>query len=168
MATTGKLRSNALNLYINTLQGADTFDGTVADDTWEIVASSTSATFTGELETIDATSKDEDGARKILVSATSWSIQAEGLVQYDDTTDKVRSAELFTIWNNKTKVRVAWSTGKDGDTYYWGDAYLTSYEETAGLNEVATYSVTLEGDGAINTATVAGGDTLWKNTQYVA
>lgn len=167
MATTGKLRSNALNLYVNTLQGADTFDGTVADDTWEIVASSTSGTFSGELETIDATSKDEDGARKILVSATSWSISAEGLVQYDDSTDKVRSAELFTLWNNKTKIRVAWSTGVDGDTYYWGDAYITSYEESAGLNEVATYSVTIEGDGAINTATVAAADTYWKNTQYV-
>lgn len=168
MATTGKLRSNALNLYVNTLQGADTFDDTVTDDTWEIVASSTSGTFSGELETIDATSKDQDGARQILVSAISWSIQAEGLVQYNDTTDKLRSAELFAIWKAKTKIRVAWSTGVDGDTYYWGDGYIVSYEEQAGVNEVATFSVTIEGDGGINTETVASASSLWKNTQYVA
>jgi TP901-1 family phage major tail protein len=168
MATTGKLRSNALNLYVNTLQGADTFDDTVADDTWEIVASSTSGTFSGELETIDATSKDNDGAREILVSAISWSIQAEGLIQYDDLTNKLRSGELFTIWNNKTKIRVAWSTGIDGDTYYWGDGFITSYEEAAGVNEVATYSITIEGDGVINSATVdtGAGAGTWNNTQY--
>lgn len=168
MATTGKIRSNALNIYVNTLQGADTFDDTVADDTWEIVASSTSGTFSGELETIDATSKDSDGARQILVSAISWSMSVEGLIQYDDSTNKVRSGELFTLWKNKTKIRLAWATGKDGDTYYWGDGYITSYEESAGLNEVGTFSVSIEGDGDINTATVdtgAGGGT-WQNSQY--
>lgn len=168
MATTGKIRSNALNIYVNTLQGADTFDDTISDDTWEIVASSTSGTFSGELETIDATSKDSDGARQILVSAISWSMSVEGLIQYDDSTNKVRSGELFTLWKNKTKVRLAWSTGVNGDTYYWGDGYITSYEESAGLNEVGTYSVSIEGDGDINSATVSGGDTQWKNTQYSA
>lgn len=166
MATAGKIRSNALNIYVNTLQGADTFDDTVADDTWEIVASSTSGTFSGELETIDATSKDDDGARAILVSAISWSMSVEGLVQYDDGTNKVRSAELFTIWKNKTKIRVAWSTGVDGDTIYWGDGFITSYEESAGLNEVATFSVSIEGDGDINTLTIDTASGTWQNTQY--
>ena len=166
MATTGKIRSNALNIYVNTLQGADTFDDTVADDTWEIVASSTSGTFSGELETIDATSKDSDGARQILVSAISWSMSVEGLIQYDDSTNKVRSGELFTLWKNKTKIRVAWATGKSGDTYYWGDGFITSYEESAGLNEVGTFSVSIEGDGDINTASVDTSGGTWQNNQY--
>lgn len=168
MATTGKLRSNALNIYVNTLQGVDTFDDTISDDTWEIVASSTSGTFSGELETIDATSKDSDGARQILVSAISWSMSVEGLIQYNDSTNKVRSGELFTLWKNKTKIRVAWSTGKTGDTFYWGDGFITSYEESAGLNEVATFSVSIEGDGDINTDSVdtSSGNNTWQNTQY--
>lgn len=95
-------------------------------------------------------------------------MSVEGLIQYDDSTDKVRSGELFTLWKNKTKVRLAWATGVNGDTYYWGDGYITSYEESAGLNEVGTYSVSIEGDGDINSATVSGGDTQWKNTQYSA
>lgn len=95
-------------------------------------------------------------------------MSVEGLIQYDDSTDKVRSGELFTLWKNKTKVRLAWATGVDGDTYYWGDGYITSYEESAGLNEVGTYSVSIEGDGDINSETVASASTLWKNTQYSA
>jgi TP901-1 family phage major tail protein len=169
MATTGKIRSNAINVYVSTVTG-DTLntDTNATDDTYEIVASSTSGTFSGELETIDATSKDNDGARSILVSAISWSMTVEGLVQYNDTTNKIRSADLFSLWQNKVKVRIAWATGIDGDSFYYGDAYITSYEESAGLNEVASFSVTFEGDGDITTSTIdtgAGGQTF-HNTQY--
>lgn len=154
MATTGKVRSNLINIYIsNDLDG--TLDDTGSDDTFDIIASSTSGTFSGELETIDATSKDNDGARSILVSAINWNISAEGLVQFDDTTNKVRSAELFDIWKAKTQIRVAWTTGESGDNFYFGNGYITSYEESAGLNEVASYSITIEGDGDINKTATA-------------
>ena len=170
MATTGKLRSNALNIYVSNQNGADTLaaDTNGVTETWEIVASSTSGTFSGELETIDATSKDSDGARQILVSAISWSMSVEGLIQYNDSTNKVRSGELFTLWKNKTKIRVAWATGIDGDTFYWGDGFITSYEESAGLNEVGTFSVSIEGDGEINSDTLdtASGTGTWYSTQY--
>lgn len=169
MATTGKIRSNAINVYVSTSQG-DTLAGDTdtTDETFEIVASSTSGTFSGELETIDATSKDNDGARAILVSATSWTMQVEGLIHYGDNTNKVRPADLFTLWNTKTPVRVAWATGKDGDAFLYGNAYITSYEETAGLNEVATFSCTFEGDGAIHSGTIdtGAGAQTFHNTQY--
>lgn len=169
MATTGKIRSNAINVYLSTNSG-DTLssDTDATNDTFEIIASATSGTFSGELETIDATSKDNDGARSILVSAISWTMTCEGLVVYGDTTNKVRPAELFSLWQNKKKVRLAWATGIAGDVFYYGDAYLTSYEESAGLNEVATFSVTFEGDGDITTGSIdtgAGGQTFY-NSQY--
>lgn len=169
MATTGKIRSNAINVYVSTSTGDTlTSDTNVTDDVFEIVASSTSGTFSGELETIDATSKDNDGARAILVSAISWSMTVEGLVHYGDTTNKVRNADLFSLWQNKVKVRIAWATGKDGDAFYYGDAYITSYEESAGLNEVATFSVTFEGDGDVYTGTIdtGAGAQTFHNTQY--
>jgi len=40
---------------------------------------------------------------------------------------------------------------------YYGNAFITSYEESAGLNEVASYSVTFEGDGSITKAVIATG-----------
>lgn len=166
MATTGKIRSNAINVYVSTLTG-DSIDADGTDDTFDIIASSTSGTFSGELETLDATTKDNDGARSILVSAINWSISCEGLVHFGDDTDKLRPTELFDIWNNKTQVRVAWSTGVTGDTFYYGNGYITSYEESAGLNEIASFSITIEGDGGIEKATIDTGATF-NNTQYVS
>lgn len=166
MATTGKIRSNAINVYVSTLTG-DSIDTDATDDTFDIIASSTSGTFSGELETLDATTKDNDGARSILVSAINWSISCEGLVHFGDDTDKLRPTELFDIWNNKTQVRVAWSTGVTGDTFYYGNGYITSYEESAGLNEIASFSITIEGDGGIEKATIDTGATF-NNTQYVS
>lgn len=152
-ATTGKVRSNLINIYVSTDQDG-TLDTNGSNDTYDIIASSTSGTFSGELETIDATSKDNDGARAILVSAINWNVTCEGLVQYDDTTNKLRAQELFDLWKGKTQIRVAWSTGEDGDSFYYGNGYITSYEESAGLNEVASFSITIEGDGDIEKTAV--------------
>jgi TP901-1 family phage major tail protein len=166
MATTGKIRSNAINVYVSSVVG-DTIDTDGTDDTYDIIASSTSGTFSGELETLDATTKDNDGARSILVSAINWSVSCEGLVHFGDESNKLRPTELFDIWNNKSKVRVAWSTGVEGDTFYYGNGFITSYEESAGLNEIASFSITIEGDGGIEKATIDTGATF-NNTQYVS
>ena len=166
MATTGIIRSNAINVYLSQTTG-DSIDADGQGDTYDIIASSTSGTFSGELETLDATTKDNDGARAILVSAINWSVSCEGLVHFGDDSNKLRPTELFDIWNNKTKVRVAWSTGVEGDVFYYGNGFITSYEESAGLNEIASFSITIEGDGGIEKVTIDSAETF-NNTQYVS
>jgi TP901-1 family phage major tail protein len=154
MATTGKIRSNAIGVWIantsDTIAGGTYGDVAGEDTVFELVACSTSGTFSGSRELIEATSKDNDGAREILTGGLTWSIQCEGLIEYGLAGTVQGSSDVFDMWDNKTKVRVAWSTGANGDTLYYGDAYVTSYEETAGLNEVASFSATFEGDGLIN------------------
>ena len=156
MPTTGKIRSNAIGIFIsNESADSGTFSGntygnnTSENDTWEIVACATSGTFSGSMEVIDATTKDNDGEREILTSSLSWTMTADGLVEYGLSSSVRSGSDLFTLWKAKTKVKVAWTTGLDGDLMYWGKAYITSYEETAGLNEVASFSVNFEGDGTI-------------------
>ena len=157
MATTGKIRSNAIGIFIsNESADSGTFSGgtygdvtSAENDTWEIVACATSGTFSGSMEVIDATTKDNDGEREILTSSLSWTMTADGLIEYGLSSSVRSAADLFTLWKAKTKVKVAWTTGLDGDLMYWGKAYITSYEETAGLNEVASFSVNFEGDGTI-------------------
>lgn len=163
MATTGKIRSNAIGVYISNTAIPDTGtaatggtfgDNTYEDDTFELIACATSGSFSGSREVIDATTKDNDGRREILAGGSSWTVSAEGLIEYG-LADTVRSAaDIFDLWNNNTKVRIAWTTGESGDTMYYGNAFITSYEESAGLNEVASYSVTFEGDGSITKAIV--------------
>jgi TP901-1 family phage major tail protein len=160
--TAGKIRSNSIGVYISTSQGASTIDDTATDDTYELIACSTSGSFTGSMEVIDATTKDNDGQREILTGGLTWSMSAEGMVQYDLASTVNSNINLFDLWANKTKIRLAWSTGSVDDYMYYGNAYITSYEESAGLNEVASYSVTFEGDGAITKAVVVTGNT-WHN-----
>ena len=81
-------------------------------------------------------------------------MSADGLIQYDLKATVNGNIELFDLWRNATKIRLAWTTGQDGDYIYYGDAYITSLEESAGLNEVATFSVSFEGDGDITKALV--------------
>ena len=163
MATTGKIRSNAIGVYISnttlpdaglTYAGPTFGDGATEDDDFELIACATSGSFSGSMEVIDATTKDNDGQREILTSALSWSMSCDGLIEYGLGSGVRAATELFDIWKDKTKVRIAWTTGVDGDVMLWGDAYITSYEESAGLNEVATFSVTFEGDGSITKSTI--------------
>jgi TP901-1 family phage major tail protein len=163
MATTGKVRSNAIGVYISntalpdaglTYAGPTFGDGLTEDDEFELIACATSGSFSGSMEVIDATTKDNDGQREILTSALSWSMSCDGLIDYSTAAGSKSATELFDLWKAKTKVRIAWTTGVDGDVMLWGDAYITSYEETAGLNEVATYAVQFEGDGSITKSTI--------------
>jgi TP901-1 family phage major tail protein len=163
MATTGKVRSNAIGVYISntalpdaglTYVGPTFGDGATEDDDFELIACATSGSFSGSMEVIDATTKDNDGQREILTSALSWSMSCDGLIDYSTAAGSKSATELFDLWKAKTKVRIAWTTGVDGDVMLWGDAYITSYEETAGLNEVATYAVQFEGDGSITKSTI--------------
>ncbi len=163
MATTGKIRSNAIGVYISntvlpdaglTYSGPTFGDGATEDDEFELIACATSGSFSGSMEVIDATTKDNDGQREILTSALSWSMSCDGLIDYSTAAGSKSATELFDLWKAKTKVRIAWTTGVDGDVMLWGDGYITSYEETAGLNEVATYAVQFEGDGTITKSTI--------------
>jgi TP901-1 family phage major tail protein len=143
--TSGKVLSNALGVFIN--QTGSEYD---------VVAGCTSASLSMEFEQIDITTKDESGAKAILPGDITWSIQAEALVQYDtkniagDTTTEVKSSkDLMDLFLAKTKVTLAWSTGNVDDPVYTGQAYITSVEESAGTNEVTSFSCTFSGHGAI-------------------
>lgn len=81
-------------------------------------------------------------------------MNAEGMVQFDLGSTVNGNLTLFDLWEAKTQIRVAWTTGTAGDYMYYGLGYITSFEESAGLNEVATYSVTIEGDGSVTKAVV--------------
>jgi len=172
MATTGKIRSNAIGVYISntalpdaglTYAGPTFGDGATEDDDFELIACATSGSFSGSMEVIDATTKDNDGQREILTSALSWSMSCDGLIDYSTAAGSKSATELFDLWKAKTKVRIAWTTGVDGDVMLWGDAYITSYEETAGLNEVATYAVQFEGDGSITKSIIDDANVAFTN-----
>ena len=145
----GVIHSNAIGVYVS--PSANTFN---------IIAYATSGSLELSRETIDATTKDNDGAKTIILGGQGWTMNVDGLVSYqvlnsdDSTNANAESAlDLFDAWSNKTKVTLAWTTGAndatDQDYMYTGDAFVSSYTETAGVNDVATFSVTFESTGDI-------------------
>jgi|10_taG_2_1085330.scaffolds.fasta_scaffold130461_2 TP901-1 family phage major tail protein len=159
--TAGVLHSNAIGIYV--LNGANNY---------EAVAYSTSGSLELSRETIDATTKDNDGAKTIILGGEGWSMSCDGVVNYsaldqDGTanTDVHTTIDLFDAWKNKTELTLAWTTGEsDGsnaDNMYTGNAFISSYSESAGVNDVATYSCSFESNGDITkTAIVNGTDTF--------
>lgn len=166
-----KIRSNSIGVYIsdsstpNTdpLSGATFGDQAAESDTFALIAAATSGSFSGSLEVIDATTKDNDGQREILPGGLTWSMSVEGMIETGLASTVKSNVDLFDLWKAKTLIRLAWTGGTDGDVMYYGNAYITTLEESAGLNEVATFSATFEGDGDIVKAIVDDTNATWNN-----
>ena len=147
--TTGAVHSNAIGIFVE-----------VQSNDYEIIAYSTSRSLELSRETIDATTKDNDGANVKSMGGQNWTMSCDGVVNYipqnqegTEVTDVKNTIDLFDAWNDKTELTLAWTTGvfdnTDGDYMYKGKAFLSSYSETAGVNDVATFSCTFESTGDI-------------------
>ncbi|RLA19924.1 MAG: hypothetical protein DRQ56_04315 [Gammaproteobacteria bacterium] len=135
MATTGKFKANLMGIYVGT----------------DLIAGSTSSTFSGSNGTIDATSKENDGAKQILLGQQEWSMNHDGHLEFDAAYGLV---DLLTAWKAKTTLTLKFSTEVSGDTYLTGDALITSVDLSAEVNGVTAGSVSFEGTGVITIDTV--------------
>lgn len=145
MATTSNVKGNLLGLYISSDDGS----------TYTLVGSATSCTLSINNDTLDVTKKSASGNRELMYGLQTATITAEGFVKYDDTvgSQQLRSVALSATDDSTYLAR--FTTGVTGDKEVYFNAIITSFEETAAVNEIATYSITLESAGAITEATVA-------------
>lgn len=95
-----------------------------------------------ETDTIDLTSKDSDGWSFEDYGISSWNIEGDGIFTEDDTTHDA----LINAFMNKESllVRYKYPSGKA----YEGSVIVTEFPIEAPYDDVATYSVTLQGQGA--------------------
>jgi TP901-1 family phage major tail protein len=128
---------------------------------WTKIAHATSHTLSRSMDTIEINSKDTGIDRQYRPSKRTWEISCEGLATYDG----VNYDTLYGLLDNRTKVKVKLAGQSDddlglpeqtGDVYYEGYAYITSLEKSLPNEDNATYSVTLQGTGALEKKTVAG------------
>jgi predicted secreted protein len=145
MATTGNVKGNLLGLYISTDDGTN----------YTLVGSATSCTLSINNDTLDVTKKSASGNRELMYGLQTATITAEGFVKFDDTqgSEQLRSIALGASDDSTYLAR--FSTGVTGDKEVYFNAIITSFEETAAVNEIATYSLTLESAGAITEGTVS-------------
>lgn len=128
MPTAGTVKGNLIGVYIQ--DGAE----------YDLVACATNASMSISNEMIETVCKDNDGQRTVLPGQQTVQMTVDGLTAYDN----IGRTELFAAAKNKTQVVTRYGTGVTGDPYVQCEAYISSFEETAPLNDSTTFSVTFE------------------------
>ena len=101
------------------------------------------------IDTIDISTKDSAGFRDLLGGQKSFSLSADGLMDFDATAGDTDVQELFTQALARTEVDFVF--GIDDASLYnmSGSGFITSIEVTGGTEDAPTYSCTIEGTGAL-------------------
>ena len=115
------------------------------------VAHLTSNSLTLDHSTRDSSTKDSAGWKDSLEGQMSFSGSAEGFFAEDAS---YGYEDLYGEFILRSKVVVTWTTDVTGDQEYSGSCYITSLERTDGLEESSTFSVSLEGTGAVTKAVI--------------
>jgi len=89
---------------------------------------------------IETVCKDNDGARTVLPGQRTVTITVEGLTAYNN----VGRTELIDAVIDKTQLTLQYGSGVSGDPYIQVDAFISSFEESAPLNDSTSFSVTFD------------------------
>lgn len=120
--------------------------GTDALPVYTVVGGQRNATLTETAETIDTTSADSNGDQEFDYGLSTWTVSCDGLYVPTDSA----YVALKTAIRDKKKVLVQIS--EDGAAVDQGTALVTSRSVTGTYNAESTYSIELQGSGALGAA----------------
>ena len=106
----------------------------------------TSASLSISREMRDSTTKSSQGWSESLAGLKSWEISGDGFVDFSGNNNI--DALITEMLSTTPAVEVSFGTGTSGQTYT-GEAFITSISVDAGVEENATYSLTLQGTGEL-------------------
>jgi hypothetical protein len=110
----------------------------------ELVGAATSSTL-DLTNSVEVVARDGEGGT-LQESTQDWSLSADGLIQVSDDA----GVNLLDLARNKYYVIVKFSIDKNGTTTdYYGQALLESVQLSGGVDEIATYSVSMTGVDAL-------------------
>lgn len=118
------------------------------------IANLTSTDFELSKDTIDATNKDGGNYKEFLVGLSGWTMNAEGIFEEDGSTTNFSAKELLDDAIAGDLITVVMSSEETGDLKLSGSAVITSFSWNAPVNDVATFSVSLQGSGTLTVGTV--------------
>jgi TP901-1 family phage major tail protein len=142
MATTGLVNGTLVALYKDV-------SGTLTK-----VANLTSTDFELSKDTIDATNKDGGSYKEFLVGLSGWTMNAEGIFEEDGGVTGISAKDLLDDIIAGDPVTVVMTSNVTGDLKLSGSAVITSFAWNAPVNDVSTFSVSLQGSGSLTVATV--------------
>ena len=111
----------------------------------QAVAHSTSASISMNMDLRDSTTKSSAGYQENLGGLRSWELSGDAFVEIGAGDGNIEA--LWDTWEARTAVAVKF--GASG-MEYTGNALITSISIDAGVEENATYSISLTGTGQLS------------------
>jgi TP901-1 family phage major tail protein len=99
---------------------------------------------------IDVSSKDSARWKEILPGQRDWGVDHSAIVAFDST---LGMKEIYALEGTKVKIKVKVKTTPTTTDYWHGEAYLTSVEMTAPLEDKVTFTCALTGTGVLTCST---------------
>jgi len=109
---------------------------------------STSCTLSINADTIDTSTKDSGGWRDILSGQRSFSISADGLMDFISAGTTTDPDEIFDFMYNRNKVDFTFALSSPQGYTFTGEGFVTSLEVTGGVEDAPTYSMSIVSPGS--------------------
>lgn len=127
----------------------------VESSTNKLVAELTSVSLSFSGNTIDLTSKDNNGFREFIVGLKQFSLSVEGFVDFQTSTDERNFDDFMTAARGGASLNMLLKNGTSGDTTHAGTAYVTALQLTSGMETGLTFTATLEFSGDLAVGAVS-------------
>ena len=105
-------------------------------------------------DTIDYTTKDNNGFRNLGVGLKSFSLNVEGLVDFQPDTAVRNIDDLMTAFRANASLVLLIKNVTTGDTTYQGTAFITKLNISSAMESALAFSAPLEFSGDLTVGAV--------------
>ena len=106
------------------------------------------------VDTIDISTKDSSGFRDLLGGQKSFSLSADGLMDFAGVAADTEVDELLDQMLARTAVTFTFALSTPAGYTLTGSGFITSLEISGGTEDAPTYSCSIEGTGALTKTNV--------------
>ena len=106
------------------------------------------------MDTIDISTKDSAGNREIIGGQKSFTLSADGLMDFTSKATTTDPDEIFTNLTNRTSVTFTFALDTQAGYKYTGSGFFTSISISGGVEDAPTFSVSIDGTGSLTQTAV--------------
>ena len=119
------------------------------------IANATSNDFTITKDMIETTNKDSAGAKEFIAGEYGYTMSVEGMFEEDASVGALISwKEILRDLLAGTSVTIVMTSNVSGDLKLSGSAFFNELNLTAPKNDVATFTASIQGTGALTVGTI--------------
>ena len=119
------------------------------------IANATSNDFSITKDMIETTNKDSAGAKEYIAGEYGYTMSVEGMFEEDTSVGAgISWEEIITDLLAGTSVTIVMTSNVSGDLKLSGSAFFNELNLTAPQNDVATFTASIQGTGALTVGTI--------------